>query len=123
VLIVLLIPMLSLALLIFLTRWDVSSVMDSLWGLARWPWFLFFAFTTSVCLTCLVRQAVYAGILSLGVILPLVLVPARFESLIWWHGMPTAGEYVAFLVCVGTLTLALLLLAWQSVVRDWGWRQ
>lgn len=123
VLVVLLIPILSVALFLFLTRGDAASPDHFLWGLILWLWYLFFAFTASVCLTCLVRQAVYAGIFSLAMILALVLVPIHCESLRWWYEVQTAGQYVAFSACVGTLTLALLLLAWQSVVRDWGWRQ
>jgi hypothetical protein len=91
---------------------------------AVWSSILLFAFTTAVCLTCVVRQAVYSGILSVGCVLGVLLLPYVLESPSWlrWQALRTLGECLAFASCLGALTVAVLLLAWQSVVRDWGWK-
>jgi hypothetical protein len=124
VLVFLLGPVVLVGTCVWLMGADLTSPRHLL-NSAVWSWILMFAFTTAVCVTCLVRQAVYAGILSLGCLLGLVLLPEVFESLSWlrWHALRTSGEYLAFSLCMGALTVAISLFAWQSVVRDWGWKQ
>jgi hypothetical protein len=124
VLVFLLGPILVVPLCALLTGADVALPGRHFMKAAVWSGILMFGFTTAVCLTCVVRQAVYAGILSLGCLLAVVLLPEVFESLSWlrWSELKTLGDLVAFSLCMVALTAAASLLAWQSVVRDWGWK-
>jgi hypothetical protein len=123
VLVFLLGPMVLVGTCAWLTGADITPPRHLLHS-AVWSWVLLFAFTTAVCLTCVVRQPVYAGILSLGCLLGVALAPEVFESLSWlrWHKLRTFGECVTFSLCLGALTAGVLLFAWQSLVRNWGWK-
>ena len=94
------------------------------------PWPLLWAFASvtclaysiAVCLTCLVRQAVYAGILSLGLLLVAFSITS-FVAFIWWlqwFDVQHVYQFTLFLFCTSVLAVAMLVLAWQSAVRDWG---
>ena len=91
------------------------SVLILAFATAGW-----FAFTAAVCLTCLVRHAVYAGILALGLMLTLLSLVSGVAMLVWPHTHPTADDLCAlFSLAAGALAAGTLLLAWHAVVRDW----
>jgi hypothetical protein len=71
-------------------------------------------YSAAVLTTCLVRQALYAAVLSIMVMYLGVVPLDMFRD----HH-PTDEQ-----VCATLLTTALVatLIAWQSVRRDWGWR-
>jgi predicted permease len=72
-------------------------------------------FASSVATTCLVRQPVYACLLSLGTVLILF---GTVASKI--HDEEIALAVVA--VLMGLVTIVSTLLAWLSVRYDWGWQ-
>jgi len=92
------------------------------------------AFSGAVCLACVVREAVYAGILTVGLLLVAILAPELVPSLHWLgirhvmdqlSAMPAgmglvelAHAYLPILAAMLGLSAASTLLAWQAVVRD-----
>jgi hypothetical protein len=68
----------------------------------------------------LVRQPLYATVIAMAVFFfGVVLVPMT-EGL--WRPHNINSDNLVLLVSF-TITLAATLLAWQAVVRDWGWKQ
>jgi ABC-type transport system involved in multi-copper enzyme maturation permease subunit len=92
------------------------------------------AFSSAVCLICVVREAVYAGILTVGLLLVAFLTPQLVPSLEWLgvthvtdglEHMPAgiglvelARVLVPFIGAMLGLSTVATLLAWQAVVRD-----
>ncbi|HXT60688.1 MAG TPA: hypothetical protein VN699_18755 [Pirellulales bacterium] len=93
------------------------------------------AYTAAVCMTCWVRQGVYAGILSVAALLAIVTAPinrpwlARFDLTQvlgaadfrgFAHGAWFSGVYLPFAAGMSALALAALTLAWVGVKREQG---
>jgi hypothetical protein len=93
------------------------------------------AYTAAVCMTCWVRQGVYAGILSVAALLAVVTAPinrpwlARFDLTQvlgaadlrgFAHGAWFSGVYLPFAAGMSALALAALTLAWVGVKREQG---
>lgn len=85
---------------------------------------LFFVavYTSSLTAYALVRQPVYAVILGIGFLWPLGLLDAGIA----YELRERLGPELAATVAGGVLAIAyvaVVTLAWQAVVRDWGWKQ
>ena len=96
------------------------------------------AFGIAVCLTCVLRQTVYAGILAVGAILSLIALPEIVPSFSWlsigsvlfslnhteyldiraWF----IGFYLPFLSVMAAMLVPLALIAWLAVRFDLGRR-
>jgi hypothetical protein len=79
-------------------------------------------YTLSLTAYALVRQPIYAVILAMGSLWPIGLLDSGIAyELRDWLGRDLAAIAAAtFLVIV---YIGVVLLAWQAVVRDWGWKQ
>ncbi|MBX3412328.1 MAG: hypothetical protein KF708_06380 [Pirellulales bacterium] len=72
-------------------------------------------FASSLALTCLLRQAVYAAVLSIGVIY-LGVLPTWF---IWGTDPPYQAVAVSLVMTAGVMTVV----GWLAMRNDWGWRR
>ena len=112
------------------TVWDVYLFVMPLVHLT--------VFSIAVCITCLVRQTVYAGILAFGAVLSLVLLPQVQPSCAWLsmdHALSSlestyggdwsawwSGFFLPFTSVTSILFFSTAVIAWQAVQRDWGSR-
>ncbi len=84
---------------------------------------LFFTavYTLSLTAYALVRQPIYAVVLAMGSLWPLGFLSGFAYGLTERLG-PDLASFVAWTFLV-IAYVAVVLLAWQAVVRDWGWKQ
>ena len=99
------------------------------------PLFLLLTYTLAVCFTCIVRHAIYAGILALivsvGFLLGGMLAAQGDPRFVWldlfevmnridvhprgWNGADAVGLYLRFASTMAGLTFVAVMLAWSSV--------
>lgn len=71
-------------------------------------------FATSLALTCILRQAIYAAVLSIGVVY-LGMLP----TMLMWRGEPPP---LAAAISLFVIAAVMALVGWLAMRNDWGWR-
>ena len=124
---VLLITMIPLALIVMMGDVYLPSLNARGTIMYFGPVFLMI-YSVSFLLACLLRHTVYAGILSVGVMLAFYLAPYQWESLSFLriHNRVSPLLDTAYVPFVAVMTMAAAvatLLARQAIESDWHWRR